>query len=170
MLYCSTVHNGGLSEGSAQCNMCPLSSLASREVAAVSQGEAESDYWGKLVYIYSWTGTRDWSLMEDWLEQNQTLLWKQNCSKCNKIHRFKIMFCCVCKIFRKCIWWWQMVKVAALWDIAKYCQSFYVATVLESGREKCPDNVYCNQSSWLKNFPSALIWSILRWLLQPDKR
>ena len=44
---------------SAQCNMCPLSSLASREVAAVSQGEAESDYWGKLVYIYSWTGTGD---------------------------------------------------------------------------------------------------------------
>ena len=56
---CCTVHNGGLSEGSAQCNMCPLSSLASREVAAVSQGEAESDYWGKLVYIYSWTGTGD---------------------------------------------------------------------------------------------------------------
>ena len=51
--------NGGVSEGSAQCNMCPLSSLASREVAAVSQGEAESDYWGKLVYIYSWTGTGD---------------------------------------------------------------------------------------------------------------
>ena len=103
--------------------------------------------------------------MDEWLDQNQTLLWKQNCSKCNKIHRVKIMFCCVCKIFRKRIWWWQMVKVAALWDIAKYCQSFYVATVLlESGHDKRPDNVYCNQSSWLKNFPSALIWSILRWL------